>query len=333
VIATGPGERYVLANGAESSPGSRKDCFLMERFPHRVLEGAIAAARAVGAGKVYLYIKATAAAAIASMEQAVAELHTAGDIAALPEFALFRAPDTAVAGEETAACDAIEGFEGRPQVKPPTPARAGILGRPTLVVNVETLAAVAAILREGAEAFAAVGPPHARGTALFTLSGDVHRPGVYELPLGTPLRSLIAECGGGATGEVVAVLPGGYRSGPLTAAELDLPLEYDALLHAGTTLGPAHVIVLAEPSSLAELMGGALELAAIGSCRQCAICGEGTLTLHSLAHRIAAGEEPGPLRTELLTWATLLHGKGNCGLPTGAAMLARRAVEQFSGWR
>ncbi len=329
-----PGKRYVVANGAETSPGSRKDRYLMERNPHRILDGAIAAARVVGASRIYLYIKATASEAIASMEQALSELTSAPpEGLELPEFELFRAPDTTVAGEETAVCDAIEGFEGRPQVKPPTPSTMGILGRPTLVTNVETLAAAAAVLREGPESFRSVGLPHAPGTALFTLTGDVRRPGVYELPLGTPIRTLIEECGGGTTAEPVAVLPGGYFSGPLAPDELDLPLEYDALAAVGSTLGAANVVVLSRPGDLADLMLGVLNLAAVGSCRQCPICAEGTRQLLRLADRISAGEDPGPLRQEMAQWVHLLHGKGNCDLPTAAAMLTRRALERFETWR
>jgi len=319
------GPHYVVANGAETSPGSRKDQLLMERYPHRILAGAIAAARAVGSTVVYLYIKASAVQARTSMQAALTELAGAG-LPDLPAFDVFRAPDSTVAGEETAVCDAIEGFEGRPQVKPPTPDTAGILGRPTLIVNVETLAALDAVLRVG---------PAGAATALFTLSGDVARPGVYELPLGTPLRTLITDYGGGATGEIVAVLPGGFRSGPLTPRELDLPLDYDALLEAGTTLGSAHVIVLAHPNRFLDLMTGALDLAAIGSCRQCEICAEGTLTLRNLAHRMAEadGEPEAPLREALAAWSTILHGKGNCKYLTGVASLTRRAVQQFPTWR
>lgn len=315
--------RCVVANGAETSPGSKKDQHLMTHHPHRVLHGALAAARAVGAQTVYLYIKSTAEAALAAMEAALAELEQSGAVPDLPAFELFRAPDTAVAGEETAVCDAIEGFEGRPQVKPPYPAQSGILGKPTLVVNVETLAAAAAVLRGDAAAAAEV---------YFTLSGDVNRPGVYAAPLGTPIRELIETYGGGATGPIVAVLPGGYRSGPLTPDELDLPFDYDPLLAAGTTLGSAHLVVLTGPGRLADLMTGALDLMALGSCRQCEICAQGTARLFDLAARISAGEEEAPLREQLADWALILHGKGNCQYPSGAAMLTRRAVERFPSW-
>lgn len=311
------GPRCVLANGAESSPGSRKDTYLMERFPHRILDGALAAARVLEAETVYLYIKATATAARESMEAALAELAQPD----LPQFEIVLAPESAVAGEETAACDAVEGFEGRPQVKPPLPSAVGVLGRPTLVVNVETLAAVAAALRGD--------DPH---VALFTLSGDVHRPGVYALPLGTPIRTLIETHGGGATGEIVAVLPGGYRSAPLSPAELDLPLDYDALQAAGSTLGPAHVVVLAQPHRLGGLMAGALDLAVLGSCNQCAICGEGVRAMRTAALHLAQGGEPDPLRAELERWAALLRGKGNCAFPDSVARMVQGALDRFDDW-
>lgn len=322
-----PGDRYVLANGAESSPGSRKDQHLLALYPHRVIEGAVAAARVVGAGTVYLYIKATAADALAGVESALAELADFVPDFPWPAFELFRAPDAVAAGEESAACDAIEGFEGRPQVKPPTPATCGILGRPTLVVNVETLAAAAAILRHGPEAIRTGNPK------LITLSGDVHQPGVYEVALGTPIHQLIAACGG-ATGEIQAVMPGGYHSGPLTPAELDLPYDFDALEAAGTSIGLGHLVVLARQGAFADLMAGAFELVALGSCRQCEICAAGTAQLRELAFRIAAGDgDEAALKAEMARWAGLLFGKGNCGLPTGASALVSRAVNRFDHWR
>lgn len=327
------GQRYVVVNGAESSPGSKKDRYLMERFPYRILDGALAAGRAVGADTIYVYIKATATAALESMERAVMDLQSSGLDEGLPRFEWFRAPDTAVSGEATAICDAIEGLTGLPQVKPPIPEVFGLFGRPTLVANVETFAAAAAILREGPQRFIEAGGPGAPGSVLVTLGGDLNRPGVYEVPLGTPIRRLIEEYGGGATDRVQAVLPGGFRSGPLTPEELDLPLEYDALQQAGTTLGPAHVVVLAQPNSLIDLLVGALELAAAGSCKQCAICGEGTFVLRSLVGRIADGEASEPLREEIRYLSHIYYGKGNCGFLSGVSLLTRRAVERFPNWR
>lgn len=327
------GQRFVVANGAESSPGSKKDRYLMEAYPHRVLDGALAATRAVGASLLYLYVKATAEEARLSMEEAVRELSESGLLPLdSPEIQLFRAPDSQVAGEETAVCDAIHGFTGQPQVKPPFPATDGLFGRPTLIANVETLAAAAAVLREGAERFRSTGLPSAPGTILVTIGGDVRTPGVYEVPLGIPIRQVIEESGGGPTGSIQAVLPGGFKSGPLRPDELDLPLDYDALMEAGTTLGAAHLVVLSSPNRFLDLMQGALELAVTGSCRQCAVCAEGTLSLSRIAGEIAAGSPPDPLMEEIGFLTQLYHGKGNCGYLTGVAMLARRAAERFPNW-
>lgn len=333
VMGSRRGQRYVVANGAESSPGSRKDRYLMEVYPHRVLDGALAAARAVGAALLYLYVKATAEEARLSLEEALEELAGSGLLPPdSPSIQIFRAPDSQVAGEETAVCDSIHGFTGQPQVKPPYPATDGLFGRPTLIANVETLAAAAAILRVGPERFRSTGLPDAPGTILVTIGGDVKSPGVYEVPLGTPIRRVIEEHGGGPTGSIQAVLPGGFRSGPLTPEELDLPLDYDSLLEAGTTLGAAHLVVLASPNRFVDLMQGALELAVTGSCRQCAICGEGTIALNRIAADIATGAPPAPLLEEIGFLTQLYHGKGNCGFLTGAAMLARRAAERFPNW-
>lgn len=319
--------RYVIANGAEGSPASRKDRHLMELFPHRVLDGLLTAAFVVGAETVYWYVRGDAAAALAAVETAVGEAQAAGlfgpgDCPATVVVKTSR--PTYISGEETAVIDALEGQEGSPQSKPPYPEDAGLHGCPTVVSNVETLAAAAAVLRLGADAFAALGTPECPGTALFTVSGDVAAPGVYEVPYGTTLRALLDLAGAPASAELEAVLPGGLSAGPLRPDELDVPLTYEALAELGSSIGSASPIVFRKGSaSLAEVAQETAIFLAEASCGQCHGCKDGT---RSLAKAFAEGKT-----REAEAWAELLYnGRGNCGHPAGAARFALRALTAFA---
>lgn len=326
VAASPQSVRYVVANGAETSSVSQKDRFLMRVFPHRVLEGALAAAVAVGAQTAYLYVRGDAFEAIDSLERAVSEaqaagLHGAG--ANEVDLVVHRAAVNHVAGEETAVIDALEGMEGLPQPKPPYPEDIGLRGWPSAVNNVETLAAAAAILRGGAERFRAVGTADCPGTALFTVAGDVAAPGVYEVPFGLPLRALLELAGAPPADEILAVLPGGLASGPLRPGELDVPLTYEALADLGSTLGPAAVVVLRRGGTgwPAFVHQNASFLAA-GSCGQCRGCRDGGAAL-------VAALERGDAAHAFDLAALLLHGRGNCAHPSGLARFALRALTAF----
>lgn len=312
--------RYVVANGAESSAVSQKDRFLMRHYPHRVLEGLLAAASVTSAEKAYLYIRGDAAEAIASMEEALAEARGAG---LLPiEVEIQTAIPSYIAGEETAVIDALEGLEGLPQPKPPHPEEAGLRGCPTVISNVESLAAAAAVLRVGAARFREAGAPF-----LYTVAGDVANPGVYEVAYGTPLRTLLDRAGAPPSAELAAVLPGGLSSGPLRPDELDLPLTYESLAGAGSTIGPAAAVVLGKETRLADFAADTLKFLAESSCGQCRACKD---TSKALAGAMA--ERDANRARELA--ALLLHGRGNCGHPGGAAQFALRALQAFPAeWR
>lgn len=315
--------RYVIANGAESCPVSQKDRFLMARFPHRVLEGLLAAALATGAGTAYLYIRGDADAAVASMAEAVREAEAAG-LCGPVQVRVQTAIPSYIAGEETAVIDALEGLEGLPQPRPPHPEEAGLRGCPTVVNNVETLAAAAAILRQGPAAFRAAGTPDCPGTALFTVSGDVAAPGVYEVPYGTPLAALLQMAGAPPADRLLAVLPGGPGSGPLRPDELDVPLTYEGLAACGSSLGAAAPVVLARErgTTLPAAVAATAAFLAEASCGQCRGCKEGCA---ALAGALAAGEAE---RARHLA-SLLLYGRGNCAHPTATARMALRALTAF----
>lgn len=320
--------KYVVANGAESSPVSQKDRYLLTYFPHRVLEGLLIACAAVGAAHAYLYVQGDAAEALAAVEAALEEARGAGLLGGVT-VELQPSAATYISGEETAVIDALEGLEGLPQPKPPHPEESGLRGCPTILQNVETLAAVAAFFRLGADAFRSLGTPECPGSALFTVTGAVERPGVYELPYGTPLRKLLALAGAPSADEILAVLPGGLSSGPLRPDELDVPLTYEDLAAAGTTLGPAAVVVFARAdASLPEVVAETVSLLAEASCGQCHGCKEGH---RQLLQALRAGDLG--QATDLAT--VLLYGRGNCAHPTGTARLALRALQSFpeAAWK
>lgn len=313
--------KVVIANGAESNPHSRKDHRLLTFHPHRVLEGLLIACWAVGARQGFVYIKKTYEDALASVQHAIAEAVAAGAWGPLDvQVLVYEAPDLPIAGEETAVIDVIEGFERpRPRLQPPPITQVGLYGHPTVVNNVETLAAAAAIMRTGEPV----------RTVLLTLTGDVRRPGVYEVPLGTPLGTVLEQWGGGASGPLRAVFPGGMTSGPLTPAELDLPLDYDVLLRAGTTLGLGvlHVVTGDDWNPREGLVEAATRWAD-NSCRQCRHCQDGTVRLRDAARALAAGGGEAELR-DMELWALRLRGKGNCLYATMAALAATRWMRAF----
>ncbi|MBP2020146.1 NADH-quinone oxidoreductase subunit F [Symbiobacterium terraclitae] len=322
MAASAASDRYVVANGAESQAVSQKDRYLLTHFPHRVLEGLLIAAEAVGARQAFLCVRGDSGAAVEAARRALAEAETAGLIGTVAVAVQPTVP-TAVSGEETALLDALAGLEGYPQPQPPRPEEAGLRGCPTLVQNVESLAQVAALFRHGPERVRAAGTRTCPGTALFTVTGAVDRPGVYEVPYGTRLSDLLRMAGAPPVDEILAVLPGGLGSGPLRPDELDVPLTYEDLAALGTTMGTSAVVVFRrDGASLPEVVRENVGLMAQASCGQCQGCKEGHL---ALARALEAGDMAEARRRA----EVLLYGRGNCALPTGTARFALRALQSF----
>src|SRR5256885_11715418 len=253
--------RYLVLNGGEDEPGSKKDRVLLENLPHLVLEGSILGAYAIGATKAYLYINARYDAATKSINDALSEAKGAGyygqnilggsfnlDIEVVP------APHNYVAGEDTAVLEVLEGKKAWPRQKPPFPVTVGLFGKPTLINNVETLANVAPIVLKGADWYRKFGTTESSGTMIFSLNDDVNRPGVYELPFGTPLRYLIEECGGGMKNgkEIKAIMPAAPSSAFLPPDKIDTPLEHNSMREAGSALGCGVVRLVPEGSCIVE---------------------------------------------------------------------------------
>jgi NADH:ubiquinone oxidoreductase subunit F (NADH-binding) len=315
--------RYLVLNGGEDEPGSRKDRLLMETLPHLVIEGVILAAYAVGASKAYLYINANYEAAIKSITDALAEAQAAGywgqailgsgfelDIEITP------APHNYVAGEDTAALEVIEGKKAWPRQKPPFPVTVGLYGKPTSVNNVETLANVPPIILHGAEWYRKFGTAESTGTMIFSLNDDVNRPGVYELPFGTPLRYLIEECGGGIKGakKIKAIMPAAPSSAFLPVDKIDTPLDHNSMREAGSALGCGVVRLVPEGTCIVEEVLKISEFFTVECCGQCPACRMETNTLTSLLKKVQQGQGGQPVLEQFGKVIAFNRGKGFCSL-------------------
>ncbi len=321
------GTPVVLANGAEGEPLSRKDRMLMEQRPHLVIDGAILAARAVGADEIVLYVGADHAGALQAMNRAMNE-RRASERARLR---LLSAPVRYVSGEETAAVHFVNAGIALPTSIPPRPYERGIDGRPTLVQNVETLAHVALIARFGDEWFRSLGTANASGTTLVTVGGAVPQTVLIEIPQGIALAEAV-NAAGGLTSNSDAVLLGGYFGGWVESATAwGLPLDGDSLRKQGYSLGCGVVAVL--PSGRCGVVETARILAYLAheSARQCGPCTFGLRAISAAAGRVAGlASTPGDLE-HIQRWAGLLAGRGACRHPDGAAGLLASALRVFAG--
>ena len=315
--------RYVVMNGGEDEPGSNKDRVLMENVPHLLLDGIILSAYAVQAEKAYLYINHGYEAATRSVENAMREAREAGywgeNIAGSGyslELVLVAAPSNYVAGEDTAALEVIEGKDPLPRPKPPFPVTAGLFGKPSLVNNVETFGNIAPIVSKGPEWFRSFGTGESPGTMIFSLGDEMERPGVYELPLGTPLRHLVEECGGGLKNgkRIKAILPGGPSSGFLLPDHLDIPLDHASLREAGSSIGCGVVKVLTEDDSVVDEVVRIADFFARESCGQCPACRMETNMLAALLKKVQQGQGNDALTEQFGKVIAFNKGKGFCSL-------------------
>jgi len=319
-----PGEpRYLVLNGGEDEPGSKKDRVLLENLPHLVLEGTILGAYAIGAAKAYLYINARYDAALKSVNDALAEAKNAGYWGSNVlgsdyrlEIEVVPAPHNYVAGEDTAVIEVIEGKKPLPRQKPPFPVTVGLFGKPTAVNNVETLANVAPIILKGADWYRKFGTAESSGTMIFSLGDDVNRPGVYELPFGTPLRYLIEECGGGITGgrKLNAIMPAAPSAASLPIEKIDTPLDHNSMREAGSALGCGVVKLIGEGDCIVEELVKIAEFFAAESCGQCPACRMETSTLAMMIKKVQAGQGGQPILDQFGKILAFNKGKGFCNL-------------------
>ncbi len=321
-------DKHVVANGGEHEPGSNKDRFLVTQHPHAVLEGLLLAGFATGARTGWLYLIEDMAPARACAERAIDELRRTGLLDGF-DLRIHRAPTTYVAGEETAALNAIEGKPAKPRPKPPYPGEQGLFGLPTTVNNTETLAHVPWILRHGPQAFAAIGTAESKGTLLFTLGAEVQRPGVYELPFGATYRQLIEQCGQGTVGgrRVRAVLPA-MSCAFLPAEHLDVPIAYETLRPLGTSPGCGGVRLVFDDTDVVALTIEIAQFFMREQCGQCPPCRMETNQFVHILQAVQQGKGPG-YADKLQKLADFARKKGYCSLIEMAAAPVLSALRAF----
>ena len=330
--------RYLVVNADEGEPGTFKDRALMERDPHQLIEGCIIASYAIGAHHGYIYVRGELGKSAKVLQTAINEARAHGHLGKTPfgkafelELTIHRGAGAYICGEETALLESLEGKRGEPRLKPPFPAQVGAFGQPTIVNNVETLSAVPHILERGGEWFAGLGVPGDGGTRIFCLSGHVQKPGLYELPVGTPLRTLIFEHGGGLReGRTLkAVVPGGSSTPVLLPEHIDAPLSVDGLKAVGSMIGSAAVIVMDDTTCMVRALWRLERFYHHESCGQCTPCREGTGWLEMVLGRIETGVgKDGDLEL-LKSIADNMNGTTICPLGDAAAMPVLSYLQRF----
>jgi NADH-quinone oxidoreductase subunit F len=330
-------EKYVIANGDESEPGTFKDRILMEGDPFAVVEAMTIAGFATGAGKGFIYVRGEYPVAERRLRHAIDLAGEAGllgdDVAGAGfgfELEVRRGAGAYICGEETALFASIEGLRGEPRQKPPFPVESGVFGKPTSINNIETLVAVLAVLEMGADAFAAIGTERSKGPKLFCISGAVSFPGLYEVPFGTSLRELITMAGGIRDGgEVGAVLVGGAAGSFVDRSNLDMQLTFEGAAEARTGLGSGAIIVFDDATDFAPVLRRIAQFFRDESCGQCVPCRIGTVRQEEGLARITADRMLGGMsdeRERLDDLARVMTDASICGLGQTASSAVQSAI-------
>jgi len=323
-------DKYLVCNADESEPGTFKDRELMFKNPHALIEGMIIAAYAAGANRAFIFIRGEYAEVADVLDAALAEAREAGVLGDL-SLVLHRGAGAYICGEETALLDALEGKRGNPRLKPPFPANQGLYQGPTLINNVETLMTVPYILRMGAEDYAKIGVANSTGTKVVSVSGNVTRPGNYEIELGMPSREIIYGLAGGPPEgrEVKLWFPGGSSAPVLTKDDLDLPYDFDSLAKAGSMLGSGAIIVVDDSNSVVDVCLKLAKFYRHESCGKCTPCREGTNWTVKMIERIKSGEAT-PMDLDVMASVqSRIIGNCLCVLGDAMAMPVGSMIEKF----
>ena len=333
-----PGNKYLVCNSDEGEPGTCKDREILEFNPHIVIEGMVIAAFAMGTSVGYNYIHGEIFSTYERFEAALEEARAAGYLGdnilgSGFNFQLHAAHGFGayICGEETALLESLEGKKGQPRFKPPFPASFGLYGKPTTINNTETFAAVPWIIRNGGQAYLACGKPNNGGTKIFSVSGDVERPGNFEVPMGTPFSTLLDLAGGVRAGrKLKAVIPGGSSS-PILPASLmmDCTMDYDSIAKAGSMLGSGAVIVVDDSRCMVKSLQRLSYFYMHESCGQCTPCREGTGWLWRVVDRIENGQGRAGDMNLLDSVAEDIQGRTICALGDAAAMPVRAMLKHF----
>ncbi|NRQ12974.1 NADH-quinone oxidoreductase subunit NuoF [Ensifer sesbaniae] len=330
--------KYLCCNADEGEPGTFKDRIIMERDPHQLIEGMAISAYAIGAEVAYVYVRGEYVLAIRRLEQAIAEAEAKGYLGARILGSDFNfvvhvhcGAGAYICGEETAMLDSLEGKRAQPRLKPPFPAVAGLYASPTVINNVETLVCVPHIVARGADWFRGIGPEKSPGPKLYCVSGHVRKPGLYELPMGIPLRELIEDhAGGPPTGrKIKAVIPGGVSAPVIPEQGLDVGMDFDSLAAVGSMLGSAGVIVVDDTTCMVRVATRIIEFFHHESCGKCTPCREGLNWVVKVLRRIEAGEGAAGDMEQLDMLCKGIFGNTFCALGDGAAMGLRASLTHF----
>ena len=333
-----PGQKYVVCNSDEGEPGTFKDRDVLRYNPHQLIEGMVIAGYAIGATCGYNYIRGEFWEPYERFEAALEEARAAGFLGkdlfgSGFDFELHShlGAGAYICGEETALLESIEGKKGQPRYKPPFPAHFGLYGKPTIINNTESLASIPVILEKGGEWFKALGVENSGGSKLFSISGNIKNPGVFEIPLGTPFSELLEMAGGMKDGSrIKAVIPGG-SSAPVIPGEqmMELTMDYDAIAKAGSMLGSGAVIVLDESNCMVKVLERMSYFYYEESCGQCTPCREGTGWLYRVINRIETGRGRPEDLALLDDMTTKIAGRTICALGDAAAMPVQGMLRHF----
>jgi len=322
---------YITVNADESEPGTFKDREIMLRVPHRLLEGCLIAAHAIQSNRVYIYIRGEYLSEYESLQAALDQAREAGILGDV-EIVVHRGAGAYICGEETGLLESLEGKRGQPRSKPPFPAISGLYASPTLINNVETITTMPKVLELGAKEFAQLGaPPDSTGTRVFCLSGNVQRPGPYELPHGITARHLIEEVGGGVPDgrTLKAVMMGGSSFPVMTPDDLDTPLDANSLGRKGYFIGSGVVTVIDDRTCMVQFALRVAQFYMHESCGKCTPCRVGTRWLVQLLRAVEAGTARERDLDLLLDVCDRIIGKCLCVLGDSAAMPVASCVTKF----
>ena len=331
-------QKYVVCNGDEGDPGAFMDRSIMEGDPHRMLEGMMIAGAACGATEGYIYVRAEYPLAVERLKTAIAQAKEIGLLGKNIlnsgfdfELHINRGAGAFVCGEGSALTASIEGKRGMPRVKPPRTVEHGLFDSPTVLNNVETYANVPSIITRGAEWFKGIGVEKSPGTKAFAITGDIENTGLIEVPMGTTLREVIYDVGGGIRGggKFKAVQIGGPSGGTLTEKDLDLPLDFDSVKKAGAMIGSGGLVVMNDKTCMVEVARFFMNFTQNESCGKCVPCREGTRRMLEILERIVAGNgEPGDIDL-LLELAETISATALCGLGKSAASPVVSTIKNF----
>lgn len=335
---------YVVCNADESEPGTFKDREIMEGNPYQFLEGVAISCFAVGAAEGYIYVRGEYAPIAQQIEACISEMEKQGYLGdklfgteTSLRLKLHLGAGAYICGEETALLESLEGKRGMPRLRPPFPAVVGLYGKPTVINNVETLSNLPYIVEHGPAGFRQFGTEKSPGLKVFSLSGNIERPGNYELPLGTTFRELIFTHGGGIPNgrKVRAIMPAGASSSIIRVDDetfdkvMDTPLDYESVQSLGSMLGSASVIIIDDTRSMDWVINKTIHFFKHESCGKCTPCRDGTFWMEHLTTRIHNGQaRPGDVQL-LDSVAAQVYGKCLCALGDFSTMAVRSAIERF----